>query len=137
MAGGEISSGYTSSAELYNPAAGTWSATGSLATARSAHNATLLRNGKVLAAGGRNLLGPNLPATDLNSVELYDPATGTWSATGSLGMARESFTATLLPDGKVLAVGGQNYLYTLGTAELYNPAAAGFMPGIFDLLLLQ
>src|SRR5438094_168165 len=47
--------------------------TGSLATARTFHTATLLPNGKVLVAGGGN-----------NSAELYDPASGTWSATGSL-----------------------------------------------------
>ncbi len=79
---------------------GTWTETGSLATARYDHTATLLPNGKVLVAGG--LTAP----TTLASAELYDPASGTWTATGSLATARYCHTATLLPNGKVLVAGG-------------------------------
>ena len=61
----------------------------------------MLPNGKVLVAGGYNGSGHLL-----SSAELYDPASGTWSATGSLNTAREFHTATLLPNGKVLVAGG-------------------------------
>src|SRR6266568_2145871 len=102
-----------------------WTSTGSMATARHYHTATLLDSGKVLVAGG-------VPASSaytgtwLASAELYDPATGTWSATGSLATSRTDHTATLLPSGKVLVVGGSTRDYTgdhvLASAELYDPA---------------
>src|SRR5207248_2897860 len=94
---------------------GTWTATGSLGTARTPHTATLLPNGKVLVAAR---------GEDRRSAELYDPASGTWAATGSLVTAHVFHTATLLPNGKVLVVGdaGTDGL-PLGSAELYDPAS--------------
>ncbi len=105
------------SAELYDPATGAFRATGSLHTARENHTATLLPDGRVLVAGG---CGDDYCNTVLSSAEIYDPATGTWSTTGSMAAARVHFTATLLPSGKVLAVGG---FYATASAELYDPAS--------------
>ncbi len=72
----------TGTAEMYDPAVGTWQPTGSLVTARLSHTATVLRNGKVLVAGGVKAGGGFSP--DLASAELYDPATGRWTATGAM-----------------------------------------------------
>ncbi len=128
LTGGFDSSGDSSaSAELYDPASGTWTGTGSLATARQLHTATLLANGKVLVAGGQNITGGAF--TPLANAELYDPANGTWTTTGSLATARGHHTETLLPNGKVLVVGGTFDLFNkdvLASAELYDPASGAW-----------
>ena len=102
-------SGGNANAELYNPATGKFSRTGSMTTARSGHTATLLKNGKVLIAGGGGT-DPNTqePGGTLASAELYDPATGSFTSTGSMTASRILHEAIRLRDGKVLIVGGLN-----------------------------
>ena len=128
VAGGRNFSSILVSAELYDPASGTWTATGSLATARYLHTATLLPNGKVLVAGGSNNNSFNNNSVELASAELYDPASGTWTATGSLATARDSGTATLLPNGNVLVAGGVSGTNSsLANAEMYDPTSGTWM----------
>jgi N-acetylneuraminic acid mutarotase len=117
VGGGSISSSWLSSAELYNPVAGTWTNTGVLNTTRMGHEATLLPNGKVLVVAG------NGNGVYLSSAELYDPATGTWKNAGILTPGRISATATLLYNGKVLVVGGEgDHEKALASAEQFDPA---------------
>ena len=113
-----------------NPAArfayaeGDFEVAGNMQQSRFAGTFTLLRNGKVLAAGGRSSQG----GAALASAEIYDPLTRTWTPTGSMSETRFTHTATLLPNGKVLVAGGFGTGFTtndqpnLRTAELYDPA---------------
>ena len=115
--GWDASGNPLASAEIYDPVAGTWSATGPMATALFYHTMTLLPNGKVLVAGGTSGSSP------LATAQVYDPVAGTWSATGSMATARNNHTATLLPNGKVLVEGGLGSSSLLSSAEIYDPTA--------------
>lgn len=87
-------------------------------TARSGFDPVVLANGKVLVAGGN----APYPANQTASCELYDPVTGTWSATGSLLQPRDGYHATLLADGRVLVAGGFNDTAGLiPQSEVYDP----------------
>jgi WD40 repeat protein len=111
------------SAELYDPSSGTWTATGSMAETHYVGTATLLPDGTVLVAGGYTSEGSGNFAV-LASAELYDPSRGSWTAAGSMAEGRTGHTATLLPDGTVLVVGGLSSSDgTLASAERYDPGS--------------
>ncbi len=112
-----------STAEIYDPATEHFTSTDSMTYSRMHHTATLLPSGKVLIVGGS---GPRYSSGgDFNPVvaELFDPATGEFTSTGSLHHERWNHTATVLPDGRVLIAGGHS------TAEIYDPST-----GTFELL---
>ncbi len=75
-----------------------------MAEARYTHTLTLLGDGKVLAAGGRDVVFQRLASAELYTPD-DDPAVGAWSSTGSMSVIRVDHTATLLKDGKVLVAG--------------------------------
>ena len=123
VVGGRSETGPLATAEVYDPVAKTWSSAGLLTTGpRYWHTATRLADGRVLVAGG--LSGQNVPGAvqgenvALSTAELWSPSTGRFSAVGLLGEGRDSHTATLLRDGRVLVAGG----ITENSAELFDPA---------------
>ena len=121
VSGGAGLEGDLASAELYDPGSGAWTPTGSLISARFGGSATLLPSGEVLVAGGS--IHNDGATVSISEAELYNPASGTWTATASMANARDGHTATLLPNGEVLVVGGYNTDGNLDSAELYEPAS--------------
>jgi N-acetylneuraminic acid mutarotase len=110
------------SVEIYDPTRGTWSAAPPLSVPRRGHSATRLADGRVLVVGGRfSTNDPDVHA----SAEIYDPVSGTWSPTGSLLTPREGHSATLLPDSRVLVVGGY-YQSWLASAEVYDAVSGAW-----------
>jgi hypothetical protein len=101
----------TASAEVYDPALGTFGPTDSLSATPGAPAATLLPNGKVLVSG-RTL------------AEIYDPATGSFHNTGSSSVSHLQVTTTLLPNGTVLVAGGN---LSNPTAEIFYPTDPPFL----------
>ncbi|RKG54892.1 kelch-like protein [Corallococcus sp. AB011P] len=118
------------SAEIYDPVTGTWQPTGGMVVPRTQHTATLLPDGRVLVTGGQ--LVANSTTNSLASAELYDPETGTWTVAASMGAARDYHYALLLETGRVLVLGGEQWLggnrTKLASAELYDVATNKWLP---------
>jgi len=135
-----LDDGATNSAEVYDPATGTFSPTGSMTSERTSSKAIRLNDGRVLLVGGD--AGDQGFSGDDRETEIYDPATGTFTVSGLLSHRRVDHTATLLLDGRVLITGGEKSGFTYdpvtGTftlvdaafddAEIYDPVTGTFTP---------
>jgi hypothetical protein len=116
------------SAEIYDPKTGQFTPTGALMLARSSATAVLLTDGRALIIGGYGCppkdgactLSNTVHGVGLTSTELYDPATGTFSTTGSMIVPRQSARAVVMADGRVLVVGWNR------TVEVYEPTTGKF-----------
>lgn len=94
--------------------------TGNLHFARSAHQATLLIDGRVLVTGGSDATGKAI-----GPAEIFDPGAGAWSLTAVSLVPRLGHSAALLHDGRVIVVGGlpsTSSCEPIGSAELFNPS---------------
>lgn len=124
LSGGYVKPGTApyNSAEIYDPATGLFTPIAPMLTARTQHGAVTLKDGRVLVMGGSIVTSPSLVGT--NTAEIYDPATGQWTATGNLNQARWRVAARLLPDGKVFVTNTDGYSGPY--AEIYDPATGLF-----------
>jgi hypothetical protein len=108
-------------AEVFDPSTGTWNRSYDMSIPRNSQTLTTLPSGQVLAAGGCTLGWGGCGA--VSTAELYNPATGSWSSTGSMSATRSGHAAVGLPNGQVLVTGGSSDSpgVTLSSAELYTP----------------
>lgn len=135
------------SAEIFDPTSGHFLPTSrDMISNRMGHSATLLGSGQVLLAGGMSGTAhlPDISFTSLNSAEIYDPASDTFTATGDLHTARVLHAAALRRDGKVIVGGGWDGTIavdsgmaahhpvsgrTLQSIEIFDPSTGSFSHG--------
>ena len=125
VGGASNSSTAEKTAEIYNPVSNVWSAAHDMFTARVEAAGVVLVSGKVLVVGGTAT-----PATGgaLDTGEVYDPVTNTWTAVGNtMSSARINPIAVLLTNGKVLIAGGADASGAVDTADLYDPVLNKFV----------
>lgn len=123
LVAGGLNNSFTrlSSAEIYDPATGSFSSiAATMNAARQGPGSAPLPDGRVLIAGGFS------GSTYLNSAQIYDPVSQTFSDTGSMTTARASAATAPLPDGRVLVAGGQGGTGVIGSAEVFDPATGQF-----------
>lgn len=115
-------------AGIIEPETWKFTSTGRMITPRTNHSATLLRDGRVLIAGGMNAAGMVVRS------EIYDPTTHSFAEVGDLNDERWGHDAMLLQDGRVLIIDGRKGdfnsqdVQNVTSAEFYDPAADTFAP---------
>jgi hypothetical protein len=111
-----------SSVQIYTSGSG-WAAAEAMKKVRVDGAAVLLKDGRILVAGGTDASG-----VAQNTAEVYDPSTGHWTLTGTMPVARAGLTLSVLPDGRVVAAGGfgSSPSQALTTADLFDPTTGGW-----------
>jgi hypothetical protein len=124
VGGGTTSGGgTTNSAEIYDPAANSWTQINPLTTARANATAALLQDGRVLIAGGASAGVPS------STIEIYDPSTGNFSFAATLSTSRTQHAMAVLQDGRVLIAGGFDGTNPLSSSDIYDPSSGNISAG--------
>lgn len=114
---------------LVTPPLGSWQLAASLEAPRTGHTATLLKDGRVLVAGGRQTVGGRGSGDPLAATELYSPGVNRWSSGGPMSSARSNHSATRLANGTVLVTGGEGPGGPpLRSSEIYDPGLDRWLP---------
>jgi hypothetical protein len=132
VVGGDAEGAALATAELFDPATGEFSLAGTMQEARKLHTATLRNDGTVLIAGGDGftleaggVTGSSLIPESSATAELFDPSSGSFISVGEMSNPRAGHTATRLPGGDVIVIGGALLgrsagEYLLSSAELFQ-----------------
>jgi Galactose oxidase, central domain len=110
----------SNTAELFDPQTGTFAPAGTMNTGRSSHTATLLPDGTVLLCGGAIGWFNASGYVSENAAEIYDPATGSFKDAGTMNTGKFWHTATLLPNGTVMLLGGIDRDLPLNVVESFK-----------------
>ena len=117
-----------STVEEYDPTTDRWTRKSDMPTPRTGFS-TAVVNGKIYAIGGTVFLGKNVPLKNnwkpLETVEIYEPATDTWTKGADMPTARWALSTNVV-GGKIYAIGGvtipRRNWETVSKVEVYNPA---------------
>ncbi|MGH9282643.1 MAG: kelch repeat-containing protein, partial [Acidimicrobiales bacterium] len=120
VVGGVNPNGQLASTEVYDPGPGSWTASGALATPRANHTATALPDGRVMVAGGMSGVSGSVLSSTLPSVVLFDVSGGKWTPAKDMGSPRYAHTASTLPSGKILVVGGLTESGPVAPSEAFS-----------------
>lgn len=140
IGGADATGNVLATCEIYNPTTNTFTATGSMAVPRTMHAACRLPDGRVMVAGGTSSLVDTTAAitNTQNTVEIYNPATGTWANGPNIGGRRLAPALTLLANNRVMVSGGVEVTLFLGlpiaavstrNVQLYNPGTNTWSAG--------
>ena len=133
VGGADASGAPLGACELYDPATAAWTLAAPMQTGRERHTVTQLNDGRLVAIGGNTSLEYDMSAPT-GSIEIYDYTSNTWSNGGTLSIARQNHTATLLNDGTILITGGYDGNRVLTSCEIYNPSTDSCRPAAPMLL---
>lgn len=135
MCGQDPNGNLLDSCEIYNPNTNKWTLTGSMVTARDDFACCTLADGRIVVFGGCDAVtGGKASGNVLDTIEIYDPATGQWTEAGSMIHARHLPQAILLPDNTVLICGGKDRVADDSTtvyidqAEIFTPPPVEEVP---------
>lgn len=145
VAGGANGKYPINTAEIYNPSANTWTLTGNMTIGRYAHSAGLLPDGTVLVAGGYGVsisCGKDCTGyIPTSKADIFNEATGTFTAAAPLNQALAYYSMTVLPSGRALENGGSATTSTCcivtNTSTAYTPLTLTFSATSLSFGLLQ
>ena len=118
---GGVTNGRLNVVEQYDPATDKWEYRTPMPTARCGLGVVTGSDGRIYAIGGSIAGAPGAPPVPVATVEIYDPVTDTWTTGCDMPAPREYLSVALLPDGKIIAMGGGNLDYPTNAVEIYDP----------------